>query len=125
MLGLPNEFWGEERVFAGPDGEVRVRIRNRFVCNNTALLRQSVLLGHGIAFLPSYLVGGDVRNGELVALLSDFTQNSVDISLVYPSRKYLSAKTRSFIDLTVEYFRQMDGVAPSSVMPIGPRPAQH
>ncbi|GAB3629563.1 HTH-type transcriptional regulator DmlR [Pandoraea terrae] len=113
ILGLPNELWSDERVFAGPDGEVRVRIHNKLVCNNTALLRQSVLLGQGIAFLPSYLIGGDVRNGDLVAILRNFTQDPVDVSLVYPSRKYLSAKTRGFIDLTVEYFRQNDGISPA------------
>ncbi|WP_244932854.1 LysR substrate-binding domain-containing protein [Pandoraea apista] len=97
--------------FSGPDGEVRVRVQNKFICNNTALLRQSVLLGHGIAFLPSYLVGNDVRDGDLVALLRNFSQTPVDVSLVYPSRKYLSAKTRGFIDLTVEYFRQNEGIS--------------
>lgn len=111
VLGLPNDFWSDDRVFSGPDGEVRVRVQNKFICNNTALLRQSVLLGHGIAFLPSYLVGNDVRDGDLVALLRNFSQTPVDVSLVYPSRKYLSAKTRGFIDLTVEYFRQNEGIS--------------
>ena len=52
-LSLPSEYWGDERVFTGPDGEVRVRPSNVIVANNTEMLRQFALLGMGIAILST------------------------------------------------------------------------
>ncbi len=54
-LSLPAEYWGDERVFTGPDGEVRVRPQNVTIANNTEMLRQFALLGMGVAILQSYL----------------------------------------------------------------------
>ncbi|QTD89887.1 LysR family transcriptional regulator [Burkholderia anthina] len=103
-LSLPTEYWGDERVFTGPDGEVRVRPTNVIVANNTAMLRQCALLGMGVAILPSYLIGGDIARGALVRLLPDFRLPQVEINIAYPSRRHLPAKVRTFIDHLVEHF---------------------
>lgn len=105
-LSLPSEFWGDDRVFTGPEGEVRVRPSNVIVANNTEMLRQFALLGMGIAFLPSYLIGGDTSRGRLVRLLPDYRLPQVEINVVYPSRRHLPAKVRTFIDHLVEHFSQ-------------------
>jgi hypothetical protein len=105
-LSLPAEYWGDERVFTGPDGEVRVRPQNVIIANNTEMLRQFALLGMGIAILPSYLIGNDTTRGQLVRLLGDFQLPQVEINVAYPSRRHLPAKVRTFIDHLVEHFSQ-------------------
>jgi len=105
-LSLPSEYFGDERVFTGPDGEVRVRPTNVIVANNTEMLRQFALLGMGIAILPSYLIGNDTTRGKLVRLLSDYQLPQVEINVAYPSRRHLPAKVRTFIDHLVEHFSQ-------------------
>jgi hypothetical protein len=105
-LSLPSEYWGDERVFTGPEGEVRVRPSNVIVANNTEMLRQFALLGMGIAILPSYLIGRDMTRGRLVRLLGDYRLPQVEINIAYPSRRHLPAKVRTFIDHLVEHFSQ-------------------
>ena len=105
-LSLPSEYWGDERVFTGSEGEVRVRPVNVIVANNTEMLRQFALLGMGIAILPSYLIGRDMTRGRLVRLLGDFRLPQVEINIAYPSRRHLPAKVRTFIDHLVEHFSQ-------------------
>ncbi|SOE83045.1 transcriptional regulator, LysR family [Caballeronia arationis] len=105
-LSLPSEYWGDERVFTGPEGEVRVRPSNVIVANNTEMLRQFALLGMGIAILPSYLIGNDTTSGRFVRLLSDYRLPQVEINVAYPSRRHLPAKVRTFIDHLVEHFSQ-------------------
>jgi DNA-binding transcriptional LysR family regulator len=105
-LSLPSEYFGDERVFTGPDGEVRVRPTNVIVANNTEMLRQFALLGMGIAILPSYLIGNDTTRGKLVRLLSEYQLPQVEINVAYPSRRHLPAKVRTFIDHLVEHFSQ-------------------
>jgi len=105
-LSLPSEYWGDERVFTGSEGEVRVRPSNVIVANNTEMLRQFALLGMGIAILPSYLIGRDMTRGRLVRLLGDYRLPQVEINIAYPSRRHLPAKVRTFIDHLVEHFSQ-------------------
>jgi hypothetical protein len=103
-LSLPTEYWGDERVFTGPEGEVRVRPSNVIIANNTEMLRQFALLDMGIAILPSYLIGSDATRGNLVRVLSDYRLPQVEINIGYPSRRHLPAKVRTFIDHLVEHF---------------------
>ncbi len=103
-LSLPSEYWGDERVFTGPDGEVRVRPANVIIANNTEMLRQFALLGMGVAILPSYLIGNDMARNRLVRLLGDYRLPQIEIYVGYPSRRHLPAKVRTFIDHLVEHF---------------------
>jgi DNA-binding transcriptional LysR family regulator len=105
-LSRPSEQGGEERVFTGPDGEVRVRPTNAIVANNTEMLRQFALLGMGVAILPSYLIGRDLASGRLVPLLANYRLPQIEITIAYPSRLHLPAKVRTFIDHLVEHFQQ-------------------
>src|SRR6202012_1034131 len=116
-LSRPSEQGGEERVFVGPDGEVRVRPVNAIAANNTEMLRQFALLGMGVAILPSYLIGRDLASGRLVPLLGDYRLPQIEITIPYPSRLHLPAKVRTFIDHLVEHFSQTDARARD------PRPA--
>ncbi|SIT39067.1 Transcriptional regulator [Paraburkholderia ribeironis] len=105
-LSRPSEQGGEERVFSGPDGDVRVRPVNAVAANNTEMLRQFALLGMGVAILPSYLIGRDLASGRLVPLLGDYRLPQIEITIAYPSRLHLPAKVRTFIDHLVEHFEQ-------------------
>jgi len=65
---------------------------------NETLLHMAALEGMGLAFLPKWLVSDDITAGRLVALLPDDVIFEGRLFAVYPSRKYLSAKVRTFID---------------------------
>jgi DNA-binding transcriptional LysR family regulator len=49
----------------------------------------------------------DLRNGTLMQVLTDFRITNADkeLALVYADRRHISAKTRSFVDFSVEWFR--------------------
>ncbi|MDB5831489.1 MAG: LysR family transcriptional regulator, partial [Caballeronia sp.] len=50
----------------------------------------------------------DLEQGALVRLLTDYSVNNADkeVSLVYPGRRHVSAKTRSFVDFSLAHFRK-------------------
>ncbi|WP_144138586.1 LysR family transcriptional regulator [Paraburkholderia sp. BCC1884] len=118
-LSRPSEQGGEERVFTGPEGIVRVRPVNAICANNTEMLRQFALLDMGVAILPSYLIGRDLASGRLVPLLGDYQLPQVEITIAYPSRQHLPAKVRTFIDHLVEHF-QRDGQAARDLRSVPP-----
>lgn len=65
---------------------------------NETLLHMAALEGMGLAFLPKWLVADDIAAGRLVHILPDDVIFEGRLFAVYPSRKYLSAKVRTFID---------------------------
>ena len=76
--------------------------------NNADLLRHCALAGMGIAMRSSYSLGDDLRTGSLVRVLADHPISKVSVQLVYPSRRLLSAKVRSFVDFMMAEFPYPD-----------------
>uniref|UniRef100_UPI001FC99FC9 LysR substrate-binding domain-containing protein n=1 Tax=Pseudomonas aeruginosa TaxID=287 RepID=UPI001FC99FC9 len=53
----------------------------------------------GIALLPSYVAAAALRNGELLRVLPGHAMYQRTIYALYPSRRYLDAKIRTWVDL--------------------------
>lgn len=77
---------------------VQVAVRPRIQLNNSLALRETLLRGLGIARVPTFLVGDDLKSGRLIRLLPDHQCFEVSIFLVYPQRRHLSPKVRAFAD---------------------------
>jgi DNA-binding transcriptional LysR family regulator len=78
-----------------------------YAVNSSPMLRQAALSNMGIAVLPESYVTQDIESGALVRLLPDYLLKDTDkeVSIVYPGRRFVSAKTRSFVDFALGYFR--------------------
>lgn len=87
------------------DGKtLSVPINSRLCSNNGDALRDAALSGQGIAKLPTFLVGEDIRAGRLQVILPDYPPTELGIYALYAPNKYLAAKTRVLIDFLVERF---------------------
>jgi DNA-binding transcriptional LysR family regulator len=103
-LGYSYGASANEWQFNGADGEHRISINGNVRANNGDLLRVAALGGAGIVLLPRFMVGADLRAGRLHVVLTEYDSRKLGIYAVYPSRRYLSAKVRAFIDFLVERF---------------------
>jgi DNA-binding transcriptional LysR family regulator len=65
---------------------------------NETLLHHACLQDMGFTFLPKWLVCDDLAAGRLERVLPDKLFFAGPLLAVYPSRKYLSLKVRSFLD---------------------------
>lgn len=85
--------------FRDADGRQRVvRVAGPAHSNNGSFLEALAAEGVGIANEPDFIVGALVRAGRLVPLLEAFAPAAKPISVVYASRRHLSAKVRAFAD---------------------------
>ncbi|WP_019142221.1 LysR family transcriptional regulator [Noviherbaspirillum massiliense] len=92
-----------------PDGSTtNIPIKPKVICNNSELLRQCALAGMGIAIRASFSLGDDLATGRLVRVLPEYELGKVSVMMVYPSRRLLSAKVRSFVDFMTEQFPRPD-----------------
>ncbi|MET0732721.1 MAG: LysR family transcriptional regulator [Casimicrobiaceae bacterium] len=62
------------------------------------MLLTAVRAGRGIAQLPLWLVGDDLRRGNLVTVLDGMSGGELPISLLWPRTRTLAAKIRVVID---------------------------
>ena len=83
--------------------ERRIRVSGPAYANNGAFLTALACDGIGIAYEPDFIVGQDVRAGRLVPILRGYTGMVGAISVVYASRRHLSAKVRAFSDFFAQY----------------------
>ena len=84
--------------------ERRVRVSGPAYANNGAFLAALAREGTGIAYEPDFIVGEDARAGRLVPILRGYTATTGAISVVYASRRHLSAKVRAFSDFLAQHF---------------------
>lgn len=70
--------------------------------DNGDALRRVALLGHGIVYLPTFLVGEDLREGRLRRILADHVDLVGAAYALYPSSRHPSPKVRALIDHLVE-----------------------
>src|SRR5271169_2834093 len=54
--------------------------------------------GMGIAYLPDFAIGRQLREGLLVPVLDDFTDHSGPLRVLWPSSRQLAPKLRVFVD---------------------------
>ncbi|MFC7515410.1 LysR family transcriptional regulator [Herbaspirillum sp. GCM10030257] len=80
------------------------KVKGTINANNGDLLREAAIAGMGIIVQPSFIVADALRSKTLVPLLTDYDMASLPIYAVYPSRRHLSAKVRTFVDFLLERF---------------------
>ena len=91
---------GDEWTIANSAGVSQcVKVTGNFQASNGDLIKEIVLEGTGLMCQPLFLCAREIREGRLTRVLADHDCGEVGIYAVYPSRKYLSAKVRLFIDM--------------------------
>ncbi len=97
----PRDQW----QFNIPGGEtMTIKVQGTLQANVADALRIAALSGLGLVILPTYMVGQDIRKSRLQAILTEYVPAPLEIHAVYPHRKHLSAKVRTFVDFLHDRF---------------------
>ena len=104
--------------FRDADGRERnVRITGPVHANNGRFLEALAVEGAGVVYEPDFIVGPNVRAGKLQLILREFEPAPAPIYIVYPSRRHLSAKVRTFTDFLAVRFTNPAWSLDSSATP--------
>ena len=83
-------------------GPVTVPVTGDFDADDGEVLTRWALAGHGIMLKSLWQVADHLRAGRLVPVLLDHAPEPVDLSVLYPHRRLVSAKVKTFADFAVE-----------------------
>ena len=85
------------------DGKPRnIRVKGKLRCNSGHALTDAALKGIGIVQLPDYYVQQYIDSGQLIPLLTPFTESDDGIWALYPHNRHLSSKVRMLVDYLAE-----------------------
>jgi LysR family transcriptional regulator for bpeEF and oprC len=102
---LPTEsLW----PFVGGD----VTVKGRYRLNNHEAIVTAVRQGLGIGLAPVWLFEEDLRAGRVKALLPEHPLPAAAVHLVYPERRLLAKRTRTFMDTIDASFASKESLQP-------------
>lgn len=89
--------------FTSSGGEtVSIPVDGRLQMSNSLAIREALLAGSGLALIPTFIVGPDLKASRLQAVLGHYRVREVGIHAIYPDRRHLPPKVRVFIDFLAE-----------------------
>lgn len=82
-----------------------VPCRPRLIFSDPEAIALAARQGLGVALVPMPFAFAHIASGELVRLLPGWYSDAGPLSIYYPSRRMVPAKTSAFVDFVVERFR--------------------
>lgn len=96
-----------EWAFTGAGGaEIRVRVAGSLRANSSGALRAAAIEGQGLILEHTCAVGGELKAGRLVPVLTNYAPPPAAICAIYPHNRHLPAKVRAFVDFLVARYGQ-------------------
>jgi DNA-binding transcriptional LysR family regulator len=81
----------------GPGGSETIQVSGSFQVNVADLLATEIKKGMGIGTLPLYAAIEGLKDGSLTRVLPNHIVQRENIYAIYPSRKYVEAKIRTWV----------------------------
>ena len=92
-------------IFTRGDEQVKIEVDGIVNANDGQLICLAARDGLGILAQPTYIIQDDLEAGRLVRVLDDWALPRLTMNIAFPTKVFLPARTRLFIDFLVERFR--------------------
>ncbi|WP_258399195.1 substrate binding domain-containing protein, partial [Burkholderia multivorans] len=92
-------FPTHEWVLEGPDGVEQIHVSGPVQTNTAESLALAIRDGIGIGMLPLYAAIDALSDGTLVRVLPAHILQKMNVYALYPSRRYIDAKVRTWVEL--------------------------
>ena len=97
-LHLVDPMFTDSWSFRDEHGEQSIRPGNVFQVNVAEAMAQAAQAGLGVCLLPDYVAVDSYQRGSLVRVLPHYRLNEKSIFALYPSRRFLDAKVRTWVE---------------------------
>lgn len=88
----------EHWPFQGPGGKFSVRVSGNLSSNTVETVLAAVQAGVGIGMFHGASLTPELRSAGVVTVLEPFIGETRDVSLIWPNRKFISARVRQVTD---------------------------
>jgi DNA-binding transcriptional LysR family regulator len=106
IVDTNSRFHNNIRYFEPNGANASVAVSGPIEVNSPQATLRAARAGLGVAMVPDFIAKPYIQSGELVTLFDDYIARDRGIYAVYPHRRYLPAKVRSFVDFLSNWFRK-------------------
>jgi DNA-binding transcriptional LysR family regulator len=92
--------------FIGSDGRFSVTVRGNLSSNSVETIRAAVLAGVGIGLFAKVSLADELQHPEVITILDEFLSEVRDVSLVWPTRRFIPARVRRVTDFFAQAIPQ-------------------
>ncbi len=82
-----------------------IRVDGNFAVNHGEALLAATLEGTGIAYMPTFIAGPYLANGQLISILERFTRSNQQVFALHPKNRNLVPKVQAFVEFVVAAFQ--------------------
>lgn len=93
-------------IFTRQGQKSTIKPNSQLHSNNGYAMVQMAKAGIGIINIPKFLIKNELEKGELIPIMPFLEQEPLQISLLYPNRRYLSPKVRVLIDFFTQLMQE-------------------
>ncbi len=83
-----------------------VPVTGQIEVNSPSSALRAAASGLGIAQVPEFIARAGLQDGKIVSILDDYLPSDRGIYAIYPHRRYLPAKVRTFVDFLHAWFKK-------------------
>ena len=84
--------------------KLNVHVSSCLSSPNGYVMMRAAIDGLGIANLPDYYLSEPVEQGELIEVLPEWQERSIQISLLYPKHRYRVSRVQALVDYLIASF---------------------
>ena len=84
--------------FIGPEGRFSVPVCGNLSSNSVETIRTAVLAGVGIGLFAKVSLADELSHPDIITIFDEFVRDVRDISLVWPTRRFIPARVRRVTD---------------------------
>jgi DNA-binding transcriptional LysR family regulator len=77
--------------------EISVRLKAWLTLSAMEGVREAVLTGQGFAISSRWMLAPELKSGEVVPVLEEWSLPPMDLWVIYPSGRLTTAKARAFV----------------------------
>jgi DNA-binding transcriptional LysR family regulator len=99
---------------SGPRSSCRLMPTGRLIMGHGDAILDAALAGHGLAYLPTWLMGEELKRGNLEMVLSGNAVEEYDVYALWPRTRDLAPKIRVVVD---ELLRRFSPIPPWDAVP--------
>ncbi|MRD49549.1 LysR family transcriptional regulator [Caenimonas koreensis] len=89
-----------------PGADIEIEVTAFMTANHSDTLLRAALEGAGITAQPEELIAPHLKSGNLQRVLAPWITARLTVVAALPSRKFMPARTRAFLDHLVEYAKR-------------------
>ncbi len=81
-----------------------VQVAGNLRVNSTIFMKQLIMDGQGIGFLPSFVCRDELADGRMVEILPDASRPQLELYAIYPARQFVPPKITSCVNFLKAWF---------------------